>query len=115
MAQSFNEVELLERLDNDIGFLAETVEMLATDGRELIVQIRQALSGADAPRLGSAAHTLKGMVSNFCAPQVQADAFDLERIGKSGDLAAAAPVVGKVEREVDALIVELTAFVKARS
>ena len=36
MSQAFDERELLERVDNDWEFLAETVQMLADDGPALM-------------------------------------------------------------------------------
>jgi protein-histidine pros-kinase len=115
MAQRFNEQDLLERVDNDIGFLAETVEMLQSDGRSLVAGVKTAIAAADAPAVGRAAHTLKGMISNFCAAEVQALALEVERAGKAGDVAAAAQAAARLEPELEGLIGELAAFVQARS
>jgi two-component system sensor histidine kinase/response regulator len=115
MSKQFDENELLERVDNDIAFLSETVEMLATDGRTLMAEVKQALAANDAAALGRTAHTLKGMISNFCAPQLHASAFEVERMGKSGDVAMAGQAVQKVEAELELLIAELVEFVKGRT
>ncbi len=115
MAQTFDEKELLERLDHDVSFLAETVQMLETDGRVLMGQVKEALSAGDAPGVGRAGHALKGMISNFCAPVVQSLAADIERAGKDGDCAAGAATTVKLEPALEALINELGAFVKSRS
>src|SRR6185503_19242852 len=61
--QPFDEKELLDRVDNDWEFLADTVQMLETDGRALMVEIRRAADAGDAPTLGRAGHTIKGMIS----------------------------------------------------
>ena len=106
----FDETELLARVDNDREFLAETVEMLATDGRALMDEVRRATAAGDAQALGRSAHTLKGMISNFCASESQASAFELERLGKSGDLSAAPAVLGKLEAQLESLIAALTEF-----
>src|SRR5438128_2052533 len=90
MPQLFDETELLARVDNDVAFLAETVEMLQTDGRALLADVHRAIAAGDAASVGRAAHALKGMVSNFCAPAAQESALQVERLGKSGDLASAA-------------------------
>ncbi len=115
MPNTFNETELLERVDNDVGFLAETVEMLGTDGRALLGEIERAIGAGDAPSVGRAAHALKGMISNFCAPQTQECALALERAGKAGDLAGAPAALQTARARVEALIEELGAFVRARS
>ena len=63
MANSFNEAELLDRVDNDIAFLAETVDMLTADGPPLLEQVRTAVNAGDAAAVARHAHALKGMVS----------------------------------------------------
>lgn len=115
MAQWFDETELMDRLDNDVSFLAETVQMLETDGRALMEQVKAALAAGDAAAVGRSAHTLKGMISNFCAPQAQALALDVEKAGKAGDCAAGAAAAARLEPALEALIGELAEFVKARS
>jgi HPt (histidine-containing phosphotransfer) domain-containing protein len=115
VAQLFDEAELMERVENDVAFLADTVQMLETDGRALMVELQTAVASGDAPAIGRTAHTLKGMISNFCSPAVQALAFDVEKAGKAGDAAGAAATSAKLEPELEGLIVELVAFVRARS
>ena len=115
MAQWFDEAELMERVDNDLEFLADTVQMLETDGRALMAELRTAVASGDAPAVGRTAHTLKVMVSNFCSPSVQTLALDVENAGKAGDGAGAAAASAKLEPGLEALVVELVAFVQARS
>jgi HPt (histidine-containing phosphotransfer) domain-containing protein len=115
MAQWFDEAELMERVDNDLEFLADTVQMLETDGRALMVELRTAVTSGDAPAVGRTAHTLKGMISNFCSPAVQSLALDVEKAGKAGDGAGAAAASARLEPELEALLVELVAFVRSRS
>jgi HPt (histidine-containing phosphotransfer) domain-containing protein len=115
MAETFDEAELMDRLDNDVEFLAETVEMLTGDGPGLMSQIQDAIASGDAATLGRVAHTLKGMISNFCAPAAQNAALELERMGKAGDLSAAPAATTVLQVQVDALIAELEQFVKSRS
>jgi len=115
MADAFDEEELLDRVDNDLEFLAETVQMLQDDGRSTMQQIRDALAAGDAPSVGRAAHALKGMVSNFCSPQTQASALAVEQMGKSGDLSAAPEAVRILGDRLEALQGELAAFVKERT
>jgi HPt (histidine-containing phosphotransfer) domain-containing protein len=115
VAQLFDEAELMERVDDDVEFLADTVQMLETDGRALMVELKTAVASGDAPAIGRTAHTLKGMISNFCSPAVQSLALGVETAGKAGDGAGAAAASAKLEPELEALIVELVAFVRARS
>lgn len=115
MAESFDKSELMDRLDNDVGFLAETVEMLTTDGPPLIEQLRQAVASGDGPALGRAAHALKGMVSNFCAAAAQAGALEVEKIGKSGDLASAPAALDVLETRLQELTNDLVGFIKEKA
>ena len=115
MSRPFDEKELLERVDNDWEFLGETVQMLGTDGRSLMDEIRRATSAGDAAALGRAGHTLKGMISNFCCPTAHAAAFEVEKIGKGGDLSAAPPAVNALADQLEALIAALNDFLAART
>ena len=115
MASTFNENELMDRVDNDLEFLAEALQMLQCDGPSAMQQIRDALAAGDAPSLGRAAHALKGIVSNFCSPQTQASALEVEQMGKKGDLSAAPGAVTILGDRLEALLGELTAFVKERT
>jgi two-component system, sensor histidine kinase and response regulator len=114
MARMFDENALMDNVGGDIGFLAETLGMLESDGPALMGQLREALAAGDAPALGKTAHTLKGMVSNFCAPQTQAAALEVEKMGKGGDLSAAPAAVDTLARLVTSLTAELSAFVKEK-
>jgi two-component system, sensor histidine kinase and response regulator len=114
MASTFDENALLDNVGGDIEFLAETVGMLQSDGPTLLQQIRDALAAGDAATVGKAAHTLKGMVSNFCAPQAQAAALEVEKMGKAGDLSAAPTAVTTLATLVDGLTAELVAFIKEK-
>ena len=111
----FDEKDLLERIDGDWDFLAETVQMLAGDGPKLIRQIREALAAGDAAAVGRVAHSLKGMISNFCAPEAQAAALEVETLGKSGDLADAGARVDALAANIDALIAGLNDLLATRT
>jgi HPt (histidine-containing phosphotransfer) domain-containing protein len=115
VAQWFDEAELLEHVDNDVAFLADTVQMLETDGPALMSELKAAVASGDAPAVGRAAHVLKGMISNFCSPAVQTLALDVERAGKAGDGAGAAVALSELQPALEALIIELVALVRARS
>jgi protein-histidine pros-kinase len=107
MPRAFDERELLERVDNDWDFLAQTVQMLVEDGRALMDEVRKAAAAGDPAAVGRAAHTLKGMTSNFCAPAAQASALAVERLGKGGDLSAAPPALAALEQHLESLIADL--------
>jgi HPt (histidine-containing phosphotransfer) domain-containing protein len=115
MADTFDETALLDRVDNDLAFLAETVQMLESDGRSAMQEIRDALAAGNAPAVGRAAHALKGIVSNFCSPRTQASALEVEQMGKGGDLSAASAAVDILGQRLETLMGELQSFVKERT
>ena len=115
MPRAFDGQELLERVDNDWDFLGDTVQMLASDGPALLEAIRRASDAGDAPAVGKAAHTLKGMVSNFCAPDAQAAALAVEQIGKSGDLSPLPGALQTLEARVRSLVADLNDFLATRA
>jgi hypothetical protein len=55
------------------------------------------------------------MISNFCAPDTQQSALELERMGRGGDLAAAPAAVEQLQGRLRALTAELLEFVRARA
>jgi HPt (histidine-containing phosphotransfer) domain-containing protein len=89
--------------------------MLTSDGPTLLEQIGAAVGAGDAPAVGRLAHSLKGMISNFCAPAIQVCALELEKMGKAGDLAGAAPALRHLRERVGALTGELQDFIRART
>src|SRR3954467_653182 len=115
MPKLFDDKELLERVDNDWDFLNETVQMLNTDGRSLMDEVRKAADASDAAALSRSAHTLKGMISNFCAPAAHESAFEVEQLGKGGDLTGAPAAVATLATQLEALISELNVFVASKS
>jgi hypothetical protein len=97
MSDIFDKEALLDRVDNDMEFLAETVEMLVEDGPDLLAQIRSAIETGDSEALSVAAHTYKGMVANFCADSTVEAALKLEMMGRGGDLVGASEAFAILE------------------
>ena len=114
MSPVFDQEALLERVDHDWEFLVEIVQILCSDGRRLMEEIRSAAASADASAVSRSAHTLKGMTSNFCAAEALDAARLVESIGRSGDLTTAPAAVVALEVQLDRLIEALNAFLATR-
>ena len=114
MSEPFDREALLERVDNDWEFLTELVEMLGGEGRRLIAEVKSAAASADAPAVGRLAHTLKGMIGNFCATSAADAAQSLELKAKSGDLATASAAIAALETQLEQLILALQGFLASR-
>lgn len=112
MEQPFDETALMVRVDDDLEFLAETVEMLDEDTPGLLDQIRAAVEAGDAAALVHPAHALKGMVQNFCASPAETAARTLEEMGRSERLDDAAAAVTRVQEETDRLRAALHEMVR---
>jgi signal transduction histidine kinase/DNA-binding response OmpR family regulator/HPt (histidine-containing phosphotransfer) domain-containing protein len=95
-----DEAALLDRVGGDTQLLAQLVEVFLHDYPHLVEEIRKALEAQDARALERAAHTLKGSVANFAAQKAYETALQLERIGRSEELAGAASAFENLEREM---------------
>ena len=110
MTDVFDKQELLEELDGDREFLEESLEMLDSDAPSLLKQIREAMDRGDADAVSVAAHTIKSMVGNFCAPPAFEAALNVETLGRSGDLNACEAGLVSLEAQVSRLQIELRQF-----
>lgn len=112
MTEAFDKQELLDELDGDTGFLAESVELFESDAPTLLEQIRDAVDRGDAGAVAVAAHTLKSMIGNFCAPLAFDAVLDVEALGRAGDLAECNARVVAMEAEIVRLQQALRDFLK---
>ena len=112
MSDVIDRQSLMENIDGDIEFLAETVEMLDEDGPDLLAQMRVAIAGGNCAGLAMAAHTYKGMVGNFCAGTAQQAALELEMMGRNAKLAGAEGALRDLEAEAARLKAALGALLE---
>jgi CheY-like chemotaxis protein len=103
---------LLARVDGDQAFLQELVECFLVDSARLLAVARDAITRGDAQELNRACHTLKGSVSNFCAPAATDAACKLEMLGGAGDLMRANEAFAVLEQATQQLQSALTSLVK---
>ena len=107
MSDSLDKAELVERIENDLEFLADALEVYNEDCPQLISQMRDALSHQHSAALGAAAHTLKGLLSNFAAhPAVEA-ALKLEAMASHHELSGAEQALAVLENESNRVKVAL--------
>ena len=113
MTPTFNPAELLDRIDGDVEFLEECIEIFDEDSAPLLEQIRAAVRSQDAEALVTPAHTLKGMLSNFCAPAAEGAARDLEMCGRENRLQECDAIVTTLDDELKRLRVDLQSFLES--
>jgi len=114
MPPTFNQAELMDRIDGDVEFLEECIEIFDADSAPLLAKIREAVAARDAEALVTPAHTLKGMLSNFCAAAAEGAARDLEMRGRENELQDCDAAVTALDDELKRLRTELQTFLEAQ-
>ncbi len=99
----FDRESVLANLGDDEDLLAQLIVMYSEDEPRMLADIDNAVRTGDAEALHSAAHALKGAVSNFCASRAQAKAQQLERLGREKHLADAPAILTELRNELGAL------------
>jgi HPt (histidine-containing phosphotransfer) domain-containing protein len=93
----------LERLDGDADLLSMLITVYQEDSVELLSRLGAAISARDAAGAERAAHSLKGLASNFDGfPAVEA-ALLIETAARQGDWAATTAGLPTLEQEVSRL------------
>ncbi|HJS57683.1 MAG TPA: response regulator [Vicinamibacteria bacterium] len=95
-----DEPALLDRVGGDRRALGRLIRLFLVDSRKLAARIRRAVAAQDAVELRSAAHALKGSVSNFMTPAATAAADRLQHIGEAGDLSEASSTAADLEQKL---------------
>ncbi len=115
MSDVFDENALMERVDGDVEFLAETLAMLDEESPPLLEQMRLAAVSRDAANLVKAAHALKGMLANFCAEPAVSAARELESLGRAARLDDVELAATRVLQETERLRAALHEFSRTKT
>lgn len=90
----------LNEFQGDKALLMEVLKGFVLNVRGQIEIIQQALMAQDAERVRREAHSIKGGAANLRADELTRIAFELEKIGKSGDLERGIEILEKLETEL---------------
>lgn len=85
MSEVYDHVGSLERMGDDEQLFRDMVGFLVEDGPRWWGEIQHALTARDTLRMHRAAHTLKGLVSNFGALRAVDAAARVERLARTGE------------------------------
>ncbi len=96
-AKPFDLSEALARVDGDHELLGEIAELFLEESPRFVSEIHTALQNNDTQTLTYAAHTLKGSVGNFAAPEAVEAARQLEQMGRKGELEGAGVILAQLE------------------
>ena len=108
---SWDQEAALQSVDGDTELLVEMAELFLQDSARLLQEIGEAVAAGDASGLHRSAHTLKGSVANFAAEEACETAFQLEMMGRSGNLTGASErytALAAAMHQVDADLLEFT-------
>lgn len=97
----------LKRLEGDCELFQDLLGFYFSDAPKHVANIRAAVEAEDAEALRRAAHTLKGLVSNFDARTTMELAAALEDLGRDGNVAEARKRVPALEHQIDRLTAAL--------
>lgn len=78
---------------------SELMQVYLDDSDSRLPQLFDAVRNADATAVRELAHSFKGASSNINAAPLAALCLELEMAGKSGDLASASDILGRIEIE----------------
>jgi two-component system, sensor histidine kinase and response regulator len=81
--------------------------LLRTDAPPLLSAVQTAHKDGDVQRLQRAAHTLKGLASNFGAERAVSAAAEVERLAKARQSAGLPAAIIELEESLDELIAAL--------
>jgi two-component system, sensor histidine kinase and response regulator len=99
----FDLAALRARVEGDQDLLVELVDLYLESSPTLFSELESAVRAGDAQRVARVAHTLKGMLSNICAPSCAAAALELETIGNTLELARVDDARFALEKEATRL------------
>ena len=100
----------LARLDGDSELFLEIAGLFVEDAPRLETQMREAIEEGDSEKLGFAAHTLKGALTNFCAPSTYEAAKELESLARQGDMIGAGKIFPSLEENLHNLLSALASY-----
>jgi two-component system, sensor histidine kinase and response regulator len=98
---AINVSQLMERIDSDLGFLAELVELFGEDYPQNLKAAQSAITAKQPEDLQKIGQALKGALSNLSAIKAAALASALEEIGKSKDLTQAQITLEQLSEAID--------------
>ena len=101
---------MLARLDGDRELAVQLAEIFIDEYPNMLQRLRDAVTAGSADEVRRAAHALKGSISNFTDGGPTATAYELETMGRMGQLAGTLPLLERLDRELIDLAVCLRDF-----
>lgn len=93
----------LEQAGDDEDILAELLELFRHSARADLEKIKAGAAAKDPVAMGEAAHSIKGASASLGVEAVRVLAYEIEKAGRSGDLAGALKPLPALEQLLDQL------------
>jgi two-component system sensor histidine kinase/response regulator len=106
--------EAMRSVDGDRQLLADVVDAYLTESPMLLNNLRQAVESAVVEHVERSAHTLKGPSRSLGGTRAFQCCWQLEQMGREGDLAKASEVLVTLEKEMERLCEALQEFAATR-
>jgi two-component system, sensor histidine kinase and response regulator len=100
MADVLDKEEALSRVENDMDLLRDLIKDYHNDSPNLMQALKAAIAAKDVKQVKHNAHTIKGLVSIFCAKPAMEAALKLEMMGHDGNLDGAEPAYDVLKLEM---------------
>jgi two-component system, sensor histidine kinase and response regulator len=102
---------LFGRVEGDMALLKDIVLLFLEDTPKMIEELRSAISQGDWLQMSRVAHTLKGAVGNFGAPQAFELTRELEAAIRKHEVGFVSNLFTQLEAELEGLLPELSEIV----
>lgn len=106
----FDPARSLDMVEGDQELLTELIALFLHESPQLVAEIQHSSANGQSGQLMHAAHSLKGMAGNFGAQPVVTLAYELEGLGRTGQIDGAASASATLSAEVNRLNAALQAF-----
>lgn len=104
------ESSLLARVGGDAKLLRSVTRTFLNDYPTKLRNIRRAIARGNAPELAAAAHAMKGAVAIFGAEDAVQSAFELQQMGRQGNLEKAQASLRKLDEALASLNAKLREY-----
>ncbi|GAG74717.1 unnamed protein product [marine sediment metagenome] len=111
----FDDSVILEQTEGDREFAKELAQIFIDSSELLLNEIDESFVRNDASTLQRAAHSLKGSVGNFGAPEVWQAAEELELLAERNDLAGAGESLKVLKQRIAGLVDGLRLYISGAS
>ena len=98
---TINVAQLLEQTENDWKLLRETFEILCQEFPIEFSKLEAAIAMDDARRVAAIAHTIRGMLGNFCAEDACAAAIAIEQSAIRNDLSNGRALISRLKADAE--------------